>query len=539
MPQVDLGTFYKANPSFVWGPALLTATIQAVTRLPKVAAFTAANGWATYGLQDAATYAIFAIILAYAAHGWFATHVSQPRQLQSYDKHLEPGEKNSAYVDRVPPSNEAVRTTAALLTSLIYAGVPFAPATTSWPVFIGWTFGLALYWDAHFFVVHRVCHLYPTLYKNVHKLHHSNKQPGPFTAYFVTYQSHVLTEQLVVLIAAAAGLPRDVFTWTLWWGTLGTYVEHCGHDVHDIKLSPLPITFGQLSTALSPWSLVLGGESAAHHDWHHEKFLTNYALSFTYLDRLFGSYHPGRVPGAFAGLDSASIAKAAKARDALPEIDETPAQATSPEKEYFTSEDGMPLTSEELAAMKQAEAKKAEANKVEEKAAPSAEESKKVPTAQYTELRLSTTDDWLVQGAAFDKYAEDGNIVRNVLELVEKMKVRARAPEPAHVPPPADSDAAVAAAHAPPRLFAPPPLAHPHPNAFRRPFWPPADAPRPSRIPPLAGRARRDRRDGRHVRALAADGHARAPLRRRYRDGRLRAAARHWRGPFGYQPRRD
>jgi len=128
------------------------------------------------------------------------------------------------------------------------------------------------------------------------------------------------------------------------------------------------------------------------------------------------------VPGAFAGLDSASIAKAAKARDALPEIDETPAQATSPEKEYFTSEDGMPLTSEELAAMKQAEAKKAEANKVEEKAAPSAEESKKVPTAQYTELRLSTTDDWLVQGAAFDKYAEDGNIVRNVLELVEKMK---------------------------------------------------------------------------------------------------------------------
>ena len=30
----------------------------------------------------------------------------------------------------------------------------------------------------------------------------------------------------------------------------------------------------------------------------HEKFTTNYALSFKYLDKLFGSYHPGREPGA-------------------------------------------------------------------------------------------------------------------------------------------------------------------------------------------------------------------------------------------------
>ena len=36
---------------------------------------------------------------------------------------------------------------------------------------------------------------------------------------------------------------------------------------------------------------------AGHHDLHHEKFLNNYALSFTWLDRLGGYLVPGRVPG--------------------------------------------------------------------------------------------------------------------------------------------------------------------------------------------------------------------------------------------------
>jgi sterol desaturase/sphingolipid hydroxylase (fatty acid hydroxylase superfamily) len=35
----------------------------------------------------------------------------------------------------------------------------------------------------------------------------------------------------------------------------------------------------------------------AEHDWHHEKFITNYSLSFKYLDKVFGTYHPGREPG--------------------------------------------------------------------------------------------------------------------------------------------------------------------------------------------------------------------------------------------------
>lgn len=66
----------------------------------------------------------------------------------------------------------------------------------------------------------------------------------------------------------------------MWWGTLATFVEHGGHNVADIKLSPLPLTFGQLFTVFAPWSIVLGGTTPAEHDWHHEKFTTNYALNF-------------------------------------------------------------------------------------------------------------------------------------------------------------------------------------------------------------------------------------------------------------------
>merc|ERR1719330_285982 len=254
-----------------------------------------------YGVHNTAMYTGFAILLAYATHGWFVTHVNQKVQFQRFDSptDIKAGLPPKRYVDREPPAEAAVRTAAALLTSMIvYTFVPFAPATFSFCSFVGWTMAFSIYWDFHFFIVHKAAHESRWMYTHVHKLHHTHKQPGPFTAYFVTYISHFLTEQSVVLIGAAAGLPRNVFTWIMWYGTLATYIEHCGHDIADVKLSPLPITYGQLGLLLNPWTLLLGSQSTAMHDWHHEKFTTNYALSFGYLDKLLGSYHPGRIPGA-------------------------------------------------------------------------------------------------------------------------------------------------------------------------------------------------------------------------------------------------
>ena len=85
----------------------------------------------------------------------------------------------------------------------------------------------------------------------------------------------------MILIAAAAGLPVDVFTWTLWFGTLDSFIKHGGHSVSSCRLPFLPFSWEFLAMCLSPWSLVFGGATTAEHDWHHEKFTTNYALSFT------------------------------------------------------------------------------------------------------------------------------------------------------------------------------------------------------------------------------------------------------------------
>ena len=96
---------------------------------------------------------------------------------------------------------------------------------------------------------------------------------------------------------AMCGLPVDVFTWTLYWGTVDSFIKHAGHSVGSTKLPFVLFTWEQLNSVMAPWGLLLGGATTAEHDWHHEKFTTNYSLSFTYLDKLLGSFHPGRKPG--------------------------------------------------------------------------------------------------------------------------------------------------------------------------------------------------------------------------------------------------
>ena len=45
---------------------------------------------------------------------------------------------------------------------------------------------------------------------------------------------------------------------------------------------------------LTLYALPFGSYTTAHHDWHHEKNCKNYALAFTYLDRLGGTEFAGR-----------------------------------------------------------------------------------------------------------------------------------------------------------------------------------------------------------------------------------------------------
>ena len=172
------------------------------------------------------------------------------------------------------------------------------PASSSWLHFTVCLAAFAIIWDAHFFFCHYFAHQWPWAYKFFHKMHHNNKEPNCFGAYFVNYGSHILLEQSVVFYCAVWFLPRDVFVFYLYLGTLGTYIEHGGHDMSKLKLPLLPINWGQISGLLNFYGAPLGFVTTQMHDWHHEKFTGNYALTFTWLDKLFGTYVEGRMPGA-------------------------------------------------------------------------------------------------------------------------------------------------------------------------------------------------------------------------------------------------
>lgn len=216
--------FYRKVPSFLWGPALLAGSVKAAsTYVPALQRRLASGEAVEYGWYDTTVYVVFAILMSFASHGWFCTFVSQDRQLQAYEPKsvkLEPGQERMSYVGREQPRGAAVRSTAALLSGFVYAVFPFGAPTTSWAQFAAWSCALCVYWDLHFFIVHKLVHEHRKLYAFVHKLHHQYKQPDVFGAYFVTYQSNVATEQIVVLLAAFCGLPRDVFTYIMFLGTL-------------------------------------------------------------------------------------------------------------------------------------------------------------------------------------------------------------------------------------------------------------------------------------------------------------------------------
>lgn len=284
---IRMEDLYKEYPSFLWGPMVVGTLIYGCTEhIPAVKNYLVANNFEPFGWMSAIQYVIYAIVASYAFHGWCATHAPHKLKIQA----------DRAY--QVQPNAMAIRSNAALITELVYAVLPLAPSTSSPLVFAAWGIALSVYWDAHFYVAHRYVHENKKAYVFFHKTHHLCKEPNCFGAYFVTYQSHIILEQMIVIMFALMGIPRNVLMFSLYWGTIGTYVEHSGYELGTMKLPLLPFTFGQLSQAMGFFSSFLfDGVSVAEHDWHHEKFLQNYSLSYKYLDKIFGTYHPGREAG--------------------------------------------------------------------------------------------------------------------------------------------------------------------------------------------------------------------------------------------------
>ncbi|MCF6322590.1 MAG: sterol desaturase family protein [Rhizobiaceae bacterium] len=127
--------------------------------------------------------------------------------------------------------------------------------------------------DVHFYVVHRILH-WPPLYKTVHKLHHKNINPGPWS-----------------------GLAMHPVEHFLYFTTVAIHWIIPSHPIHAI--------FNLMHAALSPApghtgfdKVVLGDETAVDthcyaHYLHHRYFECNYADGVIPLDKWFGTFHDG------------------------------------------------------------------------------------------------------------------------------------------------------------------------------------------------------------------------------------------------------
>lgn len=273
--------FYSENKNFVWGPFSTIAVVYLINNIPVIRHYLVRNQMVSLGVFDAGLYVLFSLVLSYSVHGFILTHASEKQKIQ----------KSKRY--EVSPTEAAIRSSAAIMTNLVYCVFCFRPSATSWTTFLLWDLFLSVYWDLHFFVAHKLVHEHKKWYAFFHKRHHTNKQPNCFSAYYVEYQSHIILEQIVILLFSYIGLPRSVLLFNLYRGTLGTFLEHAGYDLSDNTIPFTNINLGHVLTVLNISTIFLEGESPAEHDYHHEKFHKNYSLSFKYLDKLFGSYHPG------------------------------------------------------------------------------------------------------------------------------------------------------------------------------------------------------------------------------------------------------
>lgn len=164
----DLDAFWKAHPSFIWGPCVVAALVQGFTMIPHVATYIEANKMTPYGFCNAIEYAVFAVILSYAFHAFVIIHVTPNLKLQDHNEY-----------NRKPCAMTA-RSTAAICTSLVYAVFPMAPNTSSYLQFWAATAALAVFWDAWFYVAHRFAHENKWAYRFFHKTHHLNKHSNCF-----------------------------------------------------------------------------------------------------------------------------------------------------------------------------------------------------------------------------------------------------------------------------------------------------------------------------------------------------------------------
>jgi len=148
--------------------------------------------------------------------------------------------------------------------------------------------------DLHFYMVHRLIH-WPPLYHAVHKLHHNNVNPGPWSGLAMHPVEHLLYFSGVLIHWVVPSHPAHALFQLVHAG-LAPAPGHTGFD---------KIVVGD-STAIDTHSY--------DHYLHHKYFECNYSDGVIPLDKWFGTFHDG-TPAAQERMDQRFLERARKQAD--------------------------------------------------------------------------------------------------------------------------------------------------------------------------------------------------------------------------------
>jgi len=167
-------------------------------------------------------------------------------------------------------------------------------------------FGAIYYWgsiliaiifhDAYFYWTHRAMH-HAKLYKRFHLTHHRSHNPTPFTAYSFAVGEAIVEYGYVPIMLLVLPLHQSALAIILMIMIFKNALGHSGYEI-----------FPRGATRHWFWKHMT---TVTHHDMHHEKAGGNYALYFTWWDKLMGTEHAEyheRFDAVTAKRDAAGVA---------------------------------------------------------------------------------------------------------------------------------------------------------------------------------------------------------------------------------------
>ncbi len=154
------------------------------------------------------------------------------------------------------------------------------------PKFIMVSFLYEIVFDLVHYGMHRLCHVSPVLYPNIHKIHHHFKNPSAWTTYYMHPVDLIFSYSLPysvtsVLFSRIFNLPEFFFTLEQIYLV---YTEVGGHV--GLKMYPTS-SFPQCTALPRLFGIELYTED---HDLHHSQFNCNYSKRYTLWDKVFGTY---------------------------------------------------------------------------------------------------------------------------------------------------------------------------------------------------------------------------------------------------------